>query len=124
MSLHNNRTVANSQKQLVEGKGLFGSHTLGHSPLKEAHGHRGTLLLTCPCLVPILISPAPALFHQPSSTLQDHLPRDGTAPGDLGPPISVFSQENATQTCLQANHMEAVSQTRFLFPGTSEFVSR
>lgn len=55
-----------------------------------------------------------SLPGQPDS-LQEHLPREGTAHSMLTPPTSIVNQENAPQTCLQANLMEAISQPRFPF---------
>lgn len=48
-----------------------------------------------------------------SCTTQDHLPRDGAAHSGMDTPTSTTNQENATQTCLQLDLTEALSQ---LFP--------
>lgn len=54
-------------------------------------------------------------------TTQDHHP--GTAlppphpdPSELGPRSSIINQENALQTCLQANLVDVFSQLRVPFP--------
>lgn len=46
----------------------------------------------------------------------------GTALSGLGPPKSIINQENAPQTCLEANLMEAFSQLRFCPPRISAFI--
>lgn len=40
------------------------------------------------------------------------MPRVGISHSVLGPPASIRSQENVLQMCLQANHMESISQLR------------
>ena len=37
-----------------------------------------------------------------SYTNKDHLPRDGITPKGLGPFVLIITQENASETCLQA----------------------
>ena len=59
------------------------------------------------------------LFYIP----EDHLTRAGTTRRRLGPPISIINHENATQTYIQGNLMEAFSQLRFFFLDMSRFVS-
>lgn len=49
------------------------------------------------------------------------MPREGSIHRELGTPISITNQENAPQTRLQANLVEAFSQVRFLFPEDSSF---
>lgn len=47
------------------------------------------------------------------------MPREGSIHRELGTPVTITSEENAPQTRLQANLVEAFSQGRFLFPGDS-----
>lgn len=56
------------------------------------------------------------LFRLLSYTTGDHLPRDGTAPSGLNPPMSIITQENAPETSLQASLSEASSQVRLPLP--------
>ena len=57
-----------------------------------------------------------------SYTIQDHLTSSATSHTELGPPTLIINQENAPQSCLQANLMEAVSQLQSLFLQMSRFV--
>ena len=61
-----------------------------------------------------------ALLSLLSYTTQDNLPRADTAPLLLPPlglgPTEITNQENALQTCLQANLMEAIPQLRVSLP--------
>ena len=61
------------------------------------------------------------LIHSSACFLmtQSYLITGGTAPGELHPATSIINQENALQTYLQANLMEAFSQVTFLFPNNS-----
>lgn len=52
------------------------------------------------------------LLSQLSYTNQDHLQRGCTAPSEVKPPALIINQENALQTCEQANLMETFSQLR------------
>ena len=60
------------------------------------------------------------MISQHSHTAQDHLPRDGAAPGGLGPPTSVIHQDNLPQTRPQADLTAAVLQLRLPHPSDSE----
>jgi hypothetical protein len=42
--------------------------------------------------------------------------RDASSHNGPGPPVAICNQENARQTCLQANMMKAFSQMRFPLP--------
>lgn len=56
-----------------------------------------------------------------SYTTQDNLPRADTAcpclPLGLGPPTEIINQENASQTSLQANWMEAIPEVHLFQTG-------
>lgn len=52
------------------------------------------------------------LAQPTSSILQDHMPKDGNTHNDLATPTSIIKQENAPQTCLQANLIEAIPSLR------------
>lgn len=62
------------------------------------------------------------LLNFPSYTTEDHLTSSATSHSELDPPTLIINQENAPQSCLQANLMEAVSQLKSLFPQMSRFV--
>ena len=51
-----------------------------------------------------------------SRSAQAHLTRTGSTHTGLGPPQSISKPDNALQTCLQTNLIEAILQLRFLLP--------
>ena len=65
-------------------------------------GNGGTLLAGLACSAWLLIAPRTT-----------YLPRGGTSHSGLGPPSSVINQQNASQSCSQANQVGAFSQSRF-----------
>lgn len=51
-----------------------------------------------------------------SESIQDHMSRNGTTLGGLGPLTSIINRETLTKACPPANLIGAFSQLRFLLP--------
>lgn len=60
-----------------------------------------------------------------SYTTQDHLPRDGTTHGGLGPSTSTVNQKKNAPTDLPMGQYDGgtILSSEFLFPEISRFVS-
>ena len=67
-----------------------------------------------------LLAYSPWLAQPLSYTNQDHLPRSRLTHNELDCLRSIINQENAPQTCLQANLRKVFSLLRFLFPQNSQ----
>ena len=109
---HSNRTVTTTGR-----KEFLSAYSYRPSWTEVSAGRHGGALL-----ISLLLMASSACFLTP----QDHLPRQPTSCSGLSPTTSILNQENAPQTCLQANmrqlsqtpHEEATSLLYF-FSGTS-----
>lgn len=100
-----------TKKQLEEERISLAYTSRSQSMIRDAEGRtwgrdqRGILF---PALLALL------RLSQISNTIQNHLPRDGTAHPGLDPPTPMISQAKAPPTCPQASLMEAISQLQVL----------
>lgn len=96
------------QKQLEEERVDFILESQVTLHQRGSQGHGGTPLASLGLLLFLLYTPPKPLAHW-----WQHVQKSGSF-------HTIFSQEDAPQSCLQANPMETVSQFQFLFLDDSQ----